>query len=634
MKFNIRKPSIVLEFSILGMAIVVLAITLFIWFAVQFCSFYKEKIINILESQGGRIERSFTDAVDHTAYMIDVLISQIRQDHLNLKYIENIMSKFKLNPKVENVLTWTAFSWTNAQHKIVVDLIYGILEETIDLSKRDYMPETVKLPGKIQLGSPVFGSTSKTWMIPAGMGAVDEKGNYIGTMTIGFSIDALTDRLKASINAQGVSFALLDKNLNIILKSCPELEKIESLESDIRSSKHFLLKQIDFLKNDSQSVSHVDILGDQANYYIFKLSKYPYILYLTYDKAHIKQEVWSNFYFRLAELVSMGMVLIFLLILIYFQIIKPLMELSKAANKIAEGETIQKIPRGRVYETTNLALQLIKVKRYMVRERISKEKLTRAIQIAEASDKAREDFIERVESTTGESLETIISLTELLATSLKGKANLPLSSDQQIKSLDTIHQEALHIKNMTTNVLELTYVCIPTLIDQSIMIHAKAALRRSIRLVTEIEKNIPKLYADELKVKQIIVGLLDRALEFSSQGTCVQVLAHTIQDNNKLFLVIKIIDDSFGLDSQTRERIKTFYDNKHSNNNSDKTNAVTSTIKNLVVLHNGHISFEDTYGKGSVVTVILPYLDESAQEEPLYTADNVISLFSHPNRKI
>ena len=259
---------------------------------------------------------------------------------------------------------------------------------------------------------------------------------------------------------------------------------------------------------------------------------------------------------------------------------------------------------------------------------MAREKLTRDIQIAEASDKAREDFIDSVKFATSESLETIISLTELLTVSLTEKTNLPLSNEQQVNSLNTIHQEALHIKNMTTNVLNLTYVCIPTLIDQSIMIHAKATLRRNIKLTTEIEKDLPKLYADELKVKQIIVGLLDRALEFSSQGTCIQVLVHTIQDNNKPFLVIKIIDNGFGLGGQDSERIKTFYNNKYSNNNADGTNALTSTIKKLVILHSGHIKFEDIYGKGSVVTVTLPYLDEATQEDSSYVSNNIVSLFS------
>ena len=40
----------------------------------------------------------------------------------------------------------------------------------------------------LQFGKPVFGSTSKRWMIPAGVGAVDASGQYIGAMTIGFNI--------------------------------------------------------------------------------------------------------------------------------------------------------------------------------------------------------------------------------------------------------------------------------------------------------------------------------------------------------------------------------------------------------------------------------------------------------------
>ena len=53
--------------------------------------------------------------------------------------------------------------------EITVDALYGIMEEPYDLSSRDYLNDRLA-PERLQLGMPVYGSTSKRWMIPGGVG--------------------------------------------------------------------------------------------------------------------------------------------------------------------------------------------------------------------------------------------------------------------------------------------------------------------------------------------------------------------------------------------------------------------------------------------------------------------------------
>lgn len=626
---KLKKPSLIFEFKILAFIVAISAISLFVLISVQSYSFYSERIIHKLEAQGGYIERSFTNAIDHTAYMMDILISQIRQNSRDVHYIEGIMSKFKINPKVENILTWTAFSWANPSHKIVVDVMYGILKEPIDLSHRDYISRTVKEPGRMHLGKPVFGSTSKTWMIPAGIGALDQHNNYIGTMTIGFNISALIDKFKDAINMEGIDFVLIDKSLKVVLKSSDNIDNFRSQELSRDSKLYNIVSKINLSSSQDNSASFIKIFGNYDNYYIFKFKHYPYILYLTYDKTLIKDEIWKIFFFRSLELAAMGVIFLMLLILLYYQIVLPLVKLSEAANKISNGETVQKIPRGRTYEIASIALQLLKVKRSMFRERRANEKLAQAIHIAKESDKAREEFAQRIRSETKEALRTISTLTELLIESLTGKLDFSLNSTQFIKFLQTILQATLQISETTSNILNPSYISITDIINESIIIQSKFAHIRKVNFITKFEENIPLLFADEVRIKQIIVGLLARSLEFSSEGNYVQISVCTKSERKMLWLIIKILDNCFGLSNIDRERIQLHYDNDQFNN-KDGICLDMGTIERLVELHNGNIKFSDIYGEGSTVTIALPYLKE--ENEPSVELDNIIPLFKVPNK--
>lgn len=246
MKALYRKISIVHEFVAIGVCFFTIVIALCGWFIFQTISSYKSKIIQQLEFQAERLEKSFAYPVEQTIYMMQVLISQIRHNHNNLAVIEDVLMRFKIHSQVENILTWTAFSWVDKDFKLTADMLYGIMDNPIDMSDRQYVHLTKQEPNEVHFGKPIYGSTSKVWMIPAGIGVTDNKENYIGSIVIGFGIAALLEKLKTAAINEGIDFALIDKNLEVILQSKADLKGIDkkgNIESVLRTK---LLETVNF----------------------------------------------------------------------------------------------------------------------------------------------------------------------------------------------------------------------------------------------------------------------------------------------------------------------------------------------------------------------------------------------------
>ncbi len=245
-------------------------------------------IISKLEAESSHIENALTGAFEYTGFVMKNLTKQIAQKPDDKEYINSILSNYRINPNVfADMLSWTIFSWADTTHFIIVDAVYGIMKEPFDLNDRDYIPMTEKYPDTLQLGKPVFGSTSKRWMIPAGVG-VNLKGKYIGTLTIGFDLKSLMDIANKSLKEEGVEFAIIDPNLDVIIRSSPRLTELGEDESNLPEGELKEHLREAFASKSEKQYSNAGVL-DGESYFFKKMETYPYIIYTRFKSQKIKQ---------------------------------------------------------------------------------------------------------------------------------------------------------------------------------------------------------------------------------------------------------------------------------------------------------------------------------------------------------
>jgi signal transduction histidine kinase len=121
-------------------------------------------------------------------------------------------------------------------------------------------------------------------------------------------------------------------------------------------------------------------------------------------------------------------------------------------------------------------------------------------------------------------------------------------------------------------------------------------------LVQEIESDLPKIFTDEDKVRQILLNLLSNAAKFTEEG---RVTVRALRDDE--MLVIEVVDTGIGIPAEAQELI--FEEFGQTENGTTRQHSGTglglAIARHLAQLLGGDITVESTPGAGSTFTVTI-----------------------------
>ena len=154
-------------------------------------------------------------------------------DGADIKNIAKIIidNQKNLDDQKIELLSWTLFDFVMPNGDVVVTSRKGVLEKFafVEKGERDWMTKSRELPWQGIFSSKDIGIISKELIIPYGYGITDKNNNFLGTISTGFSIKKLQQKLDNLITKVGINFILLDNNFNVVLSSN---QKIKDLTSD------------------------------------------------------------------------------------------------------------------------------------------------------------------------------------------------------------------------------------------------------------------------------------------------------------------------------------------------------------------------------------------------------------------
>lgn len=286
------------------------------WLFLLFVDIKKDRIHNILELEAAKLESELINKVDHTFAIMNSIVLQIAKDPHNKAHINSILSTFNIDSDLSEELTWSLFSWTNSHHNVTVDTKYGILDKPHSLAMRQYMPLAIEKPHELHLGGLASGSTSKQWIITAGVGAVDKNGKYLGALATGFRVDALSKALNAQLEHKNVGFELVSQDGLVILygyKPSFNTSKGGLAERDLIK---YMLKTLRY-SQDRSSISDIALFKERHAILTKRIKNFPYYLILRYDDQALQDELLKSFTSRLKELLLLSFAALSLFIFIY-----------------------------------------------------------------------------------------------------------------------------------------------------------------------------------------------------------------------------------------------------------------------------------------------------------------------------
>jgi signal transduction histidine kinase len=178
-----------------------------------------------------------------------------------------------------------------------------------------------------------------------------------------------------------------------------------------------------------------------------------------------------------------------------------------------------------------------------------------------------------------------------------------------IRTIDTLRNEVERLNNILedflrfarTDSLEFNPAPINTLIEQVIAFSAPEAERCSVQLHSYLDLNLPNIWLDKARVRQVLLNLIINARQ-AIESTAKAGNISLISRKDGAFLVIDIVDDGPGMDSDT---LDSCYDVYYSTK-SQGSGLGLATVRRIVEAHGGEMSIESSPGSGTKVHLRFP----------------------------
>ena len=225
-------------------------------------------------------------------------------------------------------------------------------------------------------------------------------------------------------------------------------------------------------------------------------------------------------------------------------------------------------------------------------------------------DRLKSEFLASMSHELRTPLNSIIGYSEIMLMGINGPLNAESTEDVQ-----AILKSGRHLLNLINDILDLAKieagrmtldideVNIHALLDDIQVSHAPQLKKKSLRFVLDLEKNLPNIEADPLRLKQILTNLVTNAVKFTEKG---HIYLRATKENE--WVNISVQDEGIGISEEDLSSIfEQFRQVDGSSTRRAEGTGLGLTITNhLVELHGGKIHVESTLNVGSTFTVRLP----------------------------
>ena len=173
----------------------------------------------------------------------------------------------------------------------------------------------------------------------------------------------------------------------------------------------------------------------------------------------------------------------------------------------------------------------------------------------------KDDFLSHVSHELRSPLTAIKQFTSILLGGIAGKLNEEQRTYQEIV-LKNIHQlqsmidDLLEVTQLETGKLtvELESVSVATAVTDAFNTLRGTASATGISLSCDVPQDLPSVYADQTRLRQILIILLDNAIKFTPAGGAMTILARPSTHDPRL-LLIEVSDTGCGIGAEVAERI-------------------------------------------------------------------------------
>ncbi len=262
----------------------------------------------------------------------------------------------------------------------------------------------------------------------------------------------------------------------------------------------------------------------------------------------------------------------------------------------------------------------------VTQRRIAEQAMLRAKNQAEHANRAKSDFLANMSHELRTPLNAILGFSEIISKQLLG----PVGTVAYREYANDIYTSGKHLLNIITDILDFakieattlkleeTEIQLGKLLSTCMRFTSTRAVQADVKVALELPPDFPAVWADDLRLKQIVLNLLSNAIKFSPTGETVGIRARLNAEGG---VEIEVVDRGCGMSpAELDVALQPFRQIESSMaKRTEGTGLGLPLAKRLIDLHGGALEIDTRPGKGTVARIRLP----ASRTRPLESAPRV-----------
>jgi PAS domain S-box-containing protein len=261
----------------------------------------------------------------------------------------------------------------------------------------------------------------------------------------------------------------------------------------------------------------------------------------------------------------------------------------------------------------------------------AEQRLIEAKAEAEAASRAKGEFLAVISHELRTPLNAIIGFSDVIGREILGPIGVPRYREYA----GDILAAGRHLLGLINNILDMSKiearkmelseedVDVGVLIESCVKIIEPQASEAGIVFATKFPSDLPHLFGDAMRLKQILLNLMSNAVKFTSPGGRVTLSGARLADGT---LEIAVADTGIGMSEEETQlalqpfrQVESALARKH-----EGTGLGLPLVKAFTEMHGGTLALSSTPGCGTVARIVMPVIrvidrprNEGAASNPL-----------------